>query len=151
MTDRGGDASLTAIAGRADEGRAIRDCLADLVGGHGGLAIVTGEAGIGKTTMVDLLAREARQAGALVLAGHCYDLTATPPYGPWVELLSAYRPEAGLPPAPENLIDRQQLRPVGDRDAFFARIGRFFDEIAAARPLVVVLEDLHWGDSASLD
>ena len=62
--------------------------------GHGSLVLIGGEAGIGKTALAEALCREAAEQGALVLVGRCYDLTETPPYGPWVELfgtLSAHR------------------------------------------------------------
>ena len=58
-----------------------------MLAGHGSLVLISGEAGIGKTTLAEDVCREASDAGALVLAGHCYDRSETPPYGPWVELL----------------------------------------------------------------
>lgn len=64
--------------------------------GHGGTALVSGEAGIGKTALVNALTRRAESREALVLTGACYDRTATPPYGPWRELADQFqRHDAG--------------------------------------------------------
>ena len=58
---------------------------------HGGLVLVTGEAGIGKTTLVTDGMDAARRAGALVLSGSCWDSTAAPGYWPWVQVIRALR------------------------------------------------------------
>ena len=58
---------------------------------HGGLVLVTGEPGIGKTTLVTSAAREARQRGALVLGAACWDSDSAPGYWPWVQVLRGLR------------------------------------------------------------
>ncbi|MGH2604812.1 MAG: BREX system ATP-binding domain-containing protein, partial [Dehalococcoidia bacterium] len=73
------------IVGRTAERVLLQEQLADAASGHGRLVIIGGEAGIGKTTLARDLARAAAERGALGLVGHCYDLTATPPYGPWLD------------------------------------------------------------------
>ena len=75
------------LTGRTREQSALRDCLAAAFESRGRLILVCGEAGIGKTTLVADLMREAQARGARVATGHCYDLTETPPYGPWTEIL----------------------------------------------------------------
>ena len=86
------------------------EALATLVDAHagarpdGGLAVIEGEAGIGKTRLANELARQARAGGAVVLAARCHDDEAGLPYGPVVELLreavrdAAARRLAGRPP-----------------------------------------------------
>src|SRR5687768_5518924 len=91
------------LVGRGREWERLSACLATASRGAGGLAIVSGEAGLGKTALVEALADEARQRGLLVLAGGCYDLTITPSYGPWREALTGYRSGDWLPELPATL------------------------------------------------
>ena len=137
------------LVGRDRELTLLRDLLAAAVAGQGGLALIGGEAGIGKTALAESLCREAEERGALVLVGRCYDLTETPPYGPFLELLRGYQPADGLPPAPFS-----RWRGAGDaasRAALYEQILGFFRAVASRRPLLLLLEDLHWADDASLD
>src|SRR4051812_31948084 len=92
--------NTASLVGREREMVVLRDCLDASLGGRGGLALIGGEAGIGKTALAETICREAAARGALVLVGRCYDLTETPPYGPWVELFEMYRPADGFPPLP---------------------------------------------------
>src|SRR5688572_32519268 len=69
------------LVGRSREQSLLRAQLSAALAGQGGLVILSGEAGIGKTTLAENICLEASTAGALVLAGHCYDRTETPPYG----------------------------------------------------------------------
>ena len=94
------DRGPSLLVGRAREQAVLRDRLAGALAGRGSLALIGGEAGIGKTALAEWLCREAAEQGALVLVGRCYDLAETPPYGPFLELLRGYQPDVGLPPAP---------------------------------------------------
>src|SRR3954454_25335931 len=73
------------LVGRDREQTILRAALDAALAGRGSLVLVGGEAGIGKTTLAETLCAEATQQGALVLVGRCYDLSETPPYGPWAE------------------------------------------------------------------
>jgi predicted ATPase len=73
---------------------------------HGGLVLIGGEAGIGKTALAEVLCREVAVLGAMVLVGHCYDLCETPPYRPWTNLFSRYQPDADGPPLPDAFARR---------------------------------------------
>lgn len=140
------------IVGRERERGILRAQLRDALDGTGRLVLVGGEAGIGKTTLVEDLTRAATARGCLVLWGHAYDLTATPPYGPWLELLRRYPAGSDdLPPVPAVVADARSLADAGSQDAFFASVTGFFDDVARQQPLVLVLEDLHWADQGSLD
>ena len=133
------------FVGRDRELAVLRDRLAAAQAGRGSLVLISGEAGIGKTALVDRLAHEAADARLTVLAGHCYDRTETPPYGPWLEI--ARRVEAlpgAVPPIP-------RLDEAASQSALFAQARDFLVALTADRPLVLVLEDLHWVDSGSLD
>ncbi|MGH2603965.1 MAG: ATP-binding protein, partial [Dehalococcoidia bacterium] len=137
-----------AIIGRSREQAVLRTHLAGVLAGRGSLVWVAGEAGIGKTTLVDWLAGEARRQGVTMLAGYCYDLTTAPPYGPWREAFD----DPGLVGSTSN-----PLRPAADldivtsQDVLFARVRAFVANLTAAQPIMLVLEDLHWTDPASLD
>jgi DNA-binding CsgD family transcriptional regulator len=139
------------VIGREREQQTLRDALDAMLAGRGRVVLVGGEAGIGKTTLVEWLAGEARRSGCLVLSGGCYDLTMTPPYGPWLELIARYRPDGDLPPVPAFVHDAEALRGLGSQNGLFRGAVSFFLEIAAGKPLMLVVEDLHWADQASLE
>lgn len=138
------------LVGREREQQRLDALLAAAADGHGRLVLVGGEAGIGKTALVRALAAEAAARGAAVLVGGCYDLSATPPYGPWRELLTGLPSGDGLPPLPAALTDVGDPAPGGEA-ALFRQVLGVLAAVAATRPAVVVLEDLHWADPASLD
>ncbi|MEU4590411.1 ATP-binding protein [Micromonospora aurantiaca (nom. illeg.)] len=75
------------IIGREHPAALLRAEVARLVDSHGGLVLVTGEPGIGKTTLVSAAADEARRSGALVLGAACWDSDTAPDYWPWVQVL----------------------------------------------------------------
>jgi DNA-binding CsgD family transcriptional regulator len=139
----------TVLVGRAREQVFLCEELAAALGGNGRLVLLGGEAGIGKTSLAENLTRDAPEHGARVLVGHCYDLTNTPPYGPWLELFDGGRSDPSLPPPPSTFAGGT-VAAVTDQAALFAEVRRFFAELAAVRPVIVLLEDLHWADPASL-
>src|SRR5262245_1802386 len=105
--------------GRARELATLHEQLAALLLGQGGLVLIGGEEGIGKTTLATAICREARQMSALVLAGHCYDLATRPPYSLWHDLAERYRPGETLPAPPAPLAGHDAA-PPSCREAFFA-------------------------------
>ncbi len=135
--------------GRDPERAQLADLLDDAIAGHGSLVLISGEAGIGKTTLVNDLIQHAREQDCLVLTGGCYDLTTTPPYGPWTEAIRGYTPRGDQPPVPAWFGDPDAMAQVGSQTALFEETRRFFAAIAEHQPLVIVLEDLHWADAAT--
>ena len=140
----------TVIVGREREQAMLRQALDAMLAGHGSLVLVSGEAGIGKTTLVEWLAREAEAEGCLILKGGCYDLTTTPPYGPWIELLRGYSPSGDLPMVPTFFSDPDALEALGSQEALVDEAYRFFASISDQQPLLLILEDLHWSDEVSV-
>lgn len=134
------------LVGRASELAVLRGCLAESLAGRGGLVLIGGAAGAGKTALAETLCREAAEQGALVLIGRCYDLTETPPYGPWAEAWAQFPATPGLPPPPSALQTAAQ-----SPAQFFAEVRAFFAAAVAQQPLVLLLDDLQWADAASLD
>ncbi|NEB41429.1 AAA family ATPase [Streptomyces sp. SID14515] len=83
-----------ALFGRDHPVGVLRSEIARATDSHGGLVLVTGEAGIGKSTLVTDAAHEARRRGALVVGGSCWDSDNTPGYWPWVQVLRGLRRSA---------------------------------------------------------
>jgi predicted ATPase len=109
--------------------------------GSGVAVLVAGEAGIGKTRLASELARRARDAGFEVLLGRSIDLVGTElPYQPFVEAL---RPLGGFPQ-----VDRET---AGSQLRVFQDTLALLTDRAAIAPVLLVLEDLHWADTSTLD
>ncbi|MGA7669149.1 MAG: AAA family ATPase, partial [Nitrolancea sp.] len=138
------------VVGRTRELGLTQAQLNATMSGSGGLVILGGEAGMGKTTLAVNVCREVAENGALVLSGHCYDGAHTPPYGPWFEILDQFRQHSGKSPALHD-IPTPDLSDSTSQADFFSEIRTYLNAIAAEQPLVILLEDMHWADSASLD
>src|SRR3989441_2033110 len=78
------------FVGRHHELVELRAGLEDAVAGRGRSFLVVGEAGIGKTRLVEELAREAAERGHLVLWGRCWEGEGAPPYWPWIQVIRTY-------------------------------------------------------------
>lgn len=134
--------------------------------GQGGLALVFGEAGVGKTRLVQELACNAEWRGMRIVWGRCYELAAPPAYQPLVEALRAgLSPlrEAALEPLwrgelarllPELAMDgtaSPPLPPAEEQRRLLEAVARAFLALAATAPYLLLLEDIHWIDLASLE
>ena len=136
------------IVGREREQTILNRHLSDALAGNGGTVLVAGEAGIGKSTLVEMLASDALDRNALVLTGGCYDLTISPPYGPWIELASQCPLSSTLP----HVLRRgDDAAAVSSQQSLFEDVRTYFTSLVEAQPAVFILEDLHWADTASLD
>ena len=111
--------------------------VADLARGHGGCALVEGDAGLGKTSLLRAL-REATGCGADWMVGSCEPLLAPPPLAPFLDMLSA------LPPRLAEAVRSARTGP-----ALFADLLSLLRD--APRPLVLAVEDVQWADGATLD
>jgi DNA-binding CsgD family transcriptional regulator len=122
---------------REHELEAIERATSDAARGAGRVVLLSGEAGLGKTSVVRQVA--ARLGGtARVLIGACDDLYTPRTLGPLYDL--PLGPDAPL---------RRALRAPGDRDAVLAAVTEEFAD--PLRPSVVVIEDAHWADEATRD
>ncbi len=143
--------SETVLAGRAEEEGRLRASLNAALAGRGTLALISGEAGIGKTALTRAVGWAARERGALVLTGRCYDLTETPPYGPWADL-AAWLPTPDDPMlAPAALFSPTATAQRVSQLDLFARFSELLLALTSRQPLVIILDDLHWTDPASLE
>ena len=131
---------------------------------------LVGEAGIGKTRLASEFVAWARAQGAEVLSGHAFELEGRLPYQTLVEALRRQVEEEN---APEDLLDDlwlaelsrllPELRerypdlPASTQDdltanlRLFEAVARLLDALSKRTPLVLLLDDLHWVDGASLD
>ena len=133
-------ASATFI-GRVPELEELGRALDEARSGRGTTVLVAGEAGIGKTRLAAELATRARDAGLDVRLGRSIDLVGTDlPYQPFVEAL---RPLADLRPV--------EGRTAGSQLRVFEETLAMLTDRAAETPVLLVLEDLHWADTSTLD
>ncbi len=121
----------SALVGRDHELSILRERLAAAIGGHGSLVLIGGEAGIGKTALAETLCHEATARGALMLAGRCYDLSETPPYGPWADLFGRYQQGDG-PPLPDGFARPGAVGVVTSQGALFQAVQDFFATLAVS-------------------
>jgi tetratricopeptide (TPR) repeat protein len=129
------------FVGRIRELGELERTLAATRAGNGATVLLAGEAGIGKTRLASEVGERARDAGFEVLLGRSIDLVGTElPYQPFVEAL---RP-LGEPQRVDRHKPHSQLRVLENTLALLT-------ERAAAAPVLLVLEDLHWADVSTLD
>ena len=169
--------SLESLAGGVFVGRQaemdqLKAALEDVLGGRGRLVTLAGEPGIGKTRTSEELATYAGLRGAQVLWGRCYETGGQPPYWPWVQAIRSYvretepdelRRQMGssasviaeiVTDVKDRLPDLQPPPQMDDPDSarfrLFDSITSFLKTASQARPLVIVLDDLHWSDQPTL-
>jgi DNA-binding SARP family transcriptional activator/tetratricopeptide (TPR) repeat protein len=160
-----------AFVGRERELGDLVGALDDALGGSGRLALVAGEPGIGKSRLAEELGNHARQRGARVCVGRCWEAGGAPAYWPWVQALRAYiresepdavRSQLGhqgaelatiLPELRELIPDLPESAPPdseGGRFRLLESAAAFLRNAAAGAPIVVALDDLHAADAPSL-
>ncbi|MGD0605767.1 MAG: AAA family ATPase [Streptosporangiaceae bacterium] len=132
------------MVGRGAEQAALSAVYAHARGGRPHVALITGAAGIGKTRLVEELMARARLApgGGQVRIGESAPLAgATLAYGPFLAALGS---QAGWLLADDSAGDM-----LAARHRTFLRVLELLADLAAASPLLLVLEDLHWADESS--
>ncbi len=160
-----------AFVGRAGELAELVTGLDGALAGHGRLILLAGEPGIGKSRLAEALLEHARARGAAVLVGRCWEAGGAPAYWPWIQALRVYIGDTGSEQLREQLgagaADLVQLLPElrerfpelpepaplegeGARFRLFEAVRSFLVSAADARPLVVVLDDVHAADEPSL-
>ena len=171
------------LVGRTGELDQLLGHLDRAAAGRSSAVLLAGDAGVGKTRLLDELKSRAVERGVRVLTGHCVDLGEVGlPYLPFVDLLRPVAADPELAPqaahnpilagmlagrpgaaasAPPVAADGELGRPLPNRAApqpeddgrlqLFSAVAALLRELAAIRPLLVVLEDVHWADRSSRD
>ena len=135
---------LVGRAAELAEGQAAVD--AALAGG-GGLLLVTGEAGIGKTRLAEELAAYAEKHGAAVRWASCWEGEGAPAFWPFVQLLRQDPAACAL-----GVLEEVETTDTGESARFqlFDTVSRCLSDSARSQPLVAVIDDLQWADMPSL-
>jgi predicted ATPase/DNA-binding CsgD family transcriptional regulator len=157
--------------GRSPELAEMERALGKARAGSGVIVILAGEAGIGKTRTAEVFAERARAQGACVLWGYCYEGEECPPFGPWTAALRQYlntidratlRDQVGegaadiagiLPELRRRFPDLKAAArlPAGDGEQrLYHSLFSFFKAASLRAPLLVILDNLHLADTASL-
>ena len=154
------------LVGREPEILRLREALHRAWEGHGQVVAVIGEAGVGKSRLLAEVAAEAVAHGGRVLVGRCYEAEQILPFASWVDAfrtghvdrdteaieglnppwrteLARLLPELGVPGhrPPQDPVDYRQL---------FESVAQLVRHLVLHRPVMLILEDLHWGDEMSL-
>ena len=161
----------TPLAGRDDVLARLDDMLAAVRSGQGRLVLLRGSAGIGKTALLCEAARRSAAAGVAVASGSCPEADTPPVFWPWLQvfrdLIETAGPEAvtgafaphgnviglldsslaGLLPLP---LPEPAADPELGRTRLFRGLASGLAAVAAGRPFVVLLDDMHWADAASV-
>jgi DNA-binding SARP family transcriptional activator len=169
--DRVVESPRSALVGRERELAELVEGLDDAVAGRGRLFLLVGEPGIGKSRLAEELIAHARAREARILVGRCWEAGGAPAYWPWVQSLRSYLRDTDadtlrsqlregaadvaqlLPELRDLLPDLAPARPLeseGARFRLFDSMTAFLKSAAAARPLLLVLDDLHAADEPSL-
>jgi tetratricopeptide (TPR) repeat protein len=145
------------ITGRDDELEALLGHLAEAMKGHGRLVLVSGEAGIGKTTLVDTVQERSVDLGFISLIGRCIPGVSNP-FLPFREALKRLTFKLQIRQDADSSQDSSVSKVVSgdsvfdepDSEKIYFQVLNALKENAARRPIMIRLEDLHWVDSASI-
>ncbi|MGC2493764.1 ATP-binding protein [Candidatus Binatus sp.] len=165
-------AERTTFVGREAERSVLRRMLERALGGEGGVVMIGGVLGVGKTRIAAEFAAEASARGFVTLVGSCYDRENSLPFSPFVEILEsamaqstsldAFRTALGndagemarlmpqlrrlFPDIPPPL----ELSPEQSRRILFNAVVELLGRTAASGPILMLFEDLHWADEGTL-
>src|SRR5262249_40582723 len=159
------------IIGRESELSALGQALQAAQRREGHCILIGGEAGVGKSRLLHELRQRAVGERFVVLQGHCFEQDVSFPYSLWINALrdlfaghDASEIETLLGPLvaefvkllPELALILAEVEPTpaldpeSEKRRLFEALARFAVQLAAANPLLIVLEDLHWSDAPSL-
>jgi tetratricopeptide (TPR) repeat protein len=160
------------VIGRTAELTALHLLLERAKCGKGQVVLLSGEAGIGKSRLVAEAKTDATAQGFLLLQGQCFPTDRSCPYAPLLEVLrshfATFSPERvatemgslasalspllpDLLPRPSDLPPLPPLAPEQEKHRLFATLAQLFLRQATQQAVLLIVEDLHWSDQASLD
>ncbi len=160
------------LVGRAETLASLDRLITEVRAGRGRVALIEGEAGIGKSRLVAEAKTRVTALDWLILHGSCFEHDSALPYGPLLDLLRTFcatrSPEQLArdfgPTASElmillpelatrfpDLVRRPALEPDQEKRRLFESFVQFFVRLSVVQPTLVVVEDLHWGDGTSFE
>jgi|GEM_PF-866068 len=167
-----GQPQRSPFVGRSHEWRELQVIMHGTRAGHGHIVALAGEPGAGKSRLAREFTAQQRRVGAEVLWGHCYELSSALPYGPLAEILSRHvrthttadvlQAAGGQIAVLATLVTDIRSHAVviespdpstpetGQLRLFEAVTGYLLRAARQANPLILVLDDLHWADAATL-
>jgi hypothetical protein len=145
------------LVGRRLTVGALRSAVDVAMAGTGGVVLLVGEAGMGKTALAAEAAAYAKERGAVAVWGTSWEGEGAPGYWPWIQVVRALARDGdggeavlaaltGTNEASDGVLGDEAAMRFRTYDATAA----YLRERSAVRPLVVVLDDLHWADISSL-
>jgi DNA-binding NarL/FixJ family response regulator len=153
---------MATLVGRAAELARLANLLDEAAAGHAVAALVSGDAGVGKSRLVAEVAARAASRGFTVLTGQCAEIGDSVPYLPFADALRTASPD--LAAAVKTRPVLAMLLPDGDgghdREADWAGLTKqqmfgamlgLLAELSDEAPVLLVLEDLHWADATTRD
>ncbi|GAB1645891.1 helix-turn-helix transcriptional regulator [Krasilnikovia sp. MM14-A1259] len=150
--------SSEVLVGREADLAALRDALKAARSGEPSAVLLGGEAGVGKTRLVEEFRRTAEGEGAQLLTGQCLELGEEGlPYAPFAGALRQLVHRDGPAVFDGREADFARLLPelgapgADRRGHLFELVGALFARLAEQRPLVLIIEDLHWADRSTRD
>jgi len=166
------DVVCPTIVGRDGQITAVRRVLANVREGSGRVALIVGEAGVGKSRLLRSMMDEARAADFFVLHGVSFEAERSIPYAPLLDLVRLFAGSASpslvahvLAPAAADMVGIfPELRPLlpdaspsptidpeSDKRRLFHALAQAVTLLARTQPVLLAFEDVHWSDDATLE
>ncbi|MDL4776657.1 BTAD domain-containing putative transcriptional regulator [Actinomadura xylanilytica] len=145
------------FVGREAQLSALVTAAAEAAADGARIALVTGEAGLGKSTLLEHLGRRLERDGWLVAVGRCPEVDSAPPAWAWTEALRAVAATTSPGEFADDLApllaDTEPVNVDATAGRFHLRqaVWKWLAAVAAERPVAVVLDDLHWADAVTLE
>jgi predicted ATPase len=154
------------VVGRVTEKEILAACFADAKQGNGNIVLIRGEAGIGKSSLAYAFTQTVDPSEAVVVYGQCHETLGSPPFWPWLQVLKSLQSSEQSAQVTstnifESLASAAPQATSGSHSTFsrdagteqfllFSQIDSVVAQYASLRPLILVLDDLHWADRSSL-
>lgn len=166
------DVVCPTLVGRDSEVAAVRRVLTRARDGSETVALIVGEAGVGKSRLLRAMTEEARTAGFFVLHGACFEAERSIPYAPLLDLVRLFAGSASpaivahvLAPAATDLVTifpelapllpdaspSPTIDPESGKRRLFHALAQAITVLARTQPVLLAFEDVHWSDDATLE